>query len=235
VLLPESLPADRRIASIAVRDLHPLAVFKDAFGRPELRGLLIGFGLLALPFGFFVNNFGVLALDSIAWGPTAIGLLIAAVGIIDIVVQGWLLGVLLPRIGERAVIVSGIAAQVIGLAGLGLVASLLAEPWLFMTGALMLAAGQGAAQAAMDGAMSNAVGDDEQGWLGGATQSLNAAMSAVAPVIAGVLYVTVGHGAPYWLGAALMVVALAVVARAPIMDVARRRPETRPLDAVGSA
>ncbi len=29
----------------------------------------------------------------------------------------------------------------------------------------------------MDGVMSNAVGDDEQGWLAGATQSLNAAIA----------------------------------------------------------
>ena len=89
----------------------------------------------------------------------------AAVGIIDILIQGVLLGILLPRIGERGVIVSGIVAQMVGLIGLAIVASIFAQPWLFIVGALMLAAGQGASQAAMDGAMSNAVGDDEQGWL----------------------------------------------------------------------
>jgi len=221
-LLPESLRPENRIASIALRDLHPLAVLRDAFGRPELRGLMIGFGLLALPFGFFVNNFGVLAFDTIHWGPTAIGMLIAAVGIIDIIVQGVLLGILLPRLGERAVIVAGIVAQIVGLSALAVVASVLAQPWVFVLGALMLAAGQGASQAAMDGAMSNAVGDDEQGWLGGATQSLNAAMSAVAPVVAGVLYAAVAPSAPYWLGAALMVVAVIVVSRARIVDAAHR-------------
>jgi DHA1 family tetracycline resistance protein-like MFS transporter len=74
----------------------------------------------------------------------------------------------------------------------------------------------------MDAAMSNAVGDDEQGWLGGVTQSLNAAMSAVAPLIAGALYVTVSHAAPYWLGAALMIVAAIVVGRAHIANTAKR-------------
>ncbi|MFK4790880.1 MFS transporter [Microbacterium sp. ZW T5_56] len=223
-LLPESLEPENRIAAIRLRDLQPFAVFRDAFGRRELRGLMIGFGLLALPFGFFVNNFSVLALDSIHWGPTAIGLLTAAVGIIDIVIQGWLLGVLLPRIGERGVIISGIVAQIIGLSGLAIVASMFAQPWIFIVGALMLAAGQGASQAAMDGAMSNAVGDDEQGWLGGATQSLNAAMGTVAPLIAGALYATVSHAAPYWLGAVLMVIAIIVVARAHIPNTAQARP-----------
>ena len=220
-LLPESLKPENRIPAIRIAALHPFAVFRQAFGRRELRGLMIGFGLLALPFGFFVNNFSVMAYDSIQWGPTAIGLLIACVGIIDIIVQGALLGVLLPRMGERGVIVSGIVAQALGLVALALVASIFAQPWLFIVGALTLAAGQGAAQAAMDGAMSNAVGDDEQGWLGGATQSLNAAMSTVAPLIAGGLYAVVSHAAPYWVGAALMLIAAVVIGRAHIVSAAK--------------
>lgn len=221
-LLPESLKPENRIEKIAARDIQPFAVFKNAFGRKELRGLLIAFGLLALPFGFFVNNFSVLALDAIQWGPTQIGLLTAGVGIIDILIQGVLLGILLPRIGERGVIVSGIVAQMIGLIGLAVVASVFAQPWVFIVGALMLAAGQGASTAAMDGAMSNAVRDDEQGWLGGVTQSLNAAMGTAAPLIAGALYALVSHAAPYWLGAALMVIAVIVVARAHIANTAKK-------------
>ncbi|MEX0161077.1 MFS transporter [Microbacterium sp. LMI11-1-1.1] len=227
-LLPESLKPENRIERISIREIQPFGVFTEAFGRKELRGLMIGFGLLALPFGFFVNNFSVLALDSISWGPTQIGLLTAGVGIIDILIQGVLLGILLPRIGERGVIISGIVAQTIGLIGLAVVASVFAQPWVFIVGALMLAAGQGAATAALDGAMSNAVGDDEQGWLGGATQSLNAAMNTAAPLIAGALYVTVSHAAPYWLGAALMVVAAIVVGRAHIANTAKRDAGEQP-------
>ncbi|WP_341941392.1 MFS transporter [Microbacterium sp. LWH10-1.2] len=224
-LLPESLKPENRISAISAKDVQPFAVFTDAFGRKELRGLMIGFGILALPFGFFVNNFSVLALDSIQWGPTQIGLLTAAVGIIDILIQGVLLGILLPRMGERGVIVSGIVAQAVGLAALAIVASVLAQPWVFIVGALLLAAGQGASQAAMDGAMSNAVGDDEQGWLGGATQSLNAAMSTVAPLIAAALYAGVSHAAPYWLGVVLMIVAAIVLGRAHIANTAKTPPK----------
>jgi DHA1 family tetracycline resistance protein-like MFS transporter len=223
-LLPESLERRNRIPAIAVSDLNPFAVFRRAFVRPELRGLLIAFALLALPFGFFVNNFSVLALDSIGWGPTAIGLLIAVVGVIDIVVQGVLLGFLLPRMGERGVIVAGIAAQAAGLVALAVVASLIAQPWLFVLGALALAAGQGASQAALDGVMSNAVGPHEQGWLGGVTQSLTAAMGTIAPILAGVLYAVVAHAAPYALGAVLMAIAAATVMRAPIVDAVTNRP-----------
>ncbi len=224
-LLPESLKTHNRAGAITLRQVQPFGVFAEAFGRKELRALLIGFALLALPFGFFVNNFSVLALDSIQWGPTQIGLLTAGVGVIDILIQGVLLAVLLPRMGERGVIVSAIVSQAIGLAALAIVASVFAQPWVFIVGALLLAAGQGASQAAMDGAMSNAVGDDEQGWLGGATQSLNAAMSTIAPLIAAALYTTISHAAPYWLGVVLMAVAAVVIARAHIPNSARTLPE----------
>lgn len=234
-LLPESLKPQNRIGHISVRDLQPFAVFAHAFRRRELRGLMIGFGLLALPFGFFVNNFSVLGYDSIGWGPTEIGLLTALVGVVDIIVQGVLLGVLLPRLGERGVIISGIVAQMIGLAGLALVASLTAQPWLFVVGGLLLAAGQGASQAAMDGAMSNAVGDDEQGWLGGATQSLNAAMNTAAPLIAAALYAGLSHATPYWLGVAIMLVAAVVVGRAHIADAAKPAHAEEAGELVGAA
>lgn len=213
-LLPESLAPDKRITALDLRAVHPLAVFRGVFRRPELRALMVGLILVGLPFGFFVNNFSVLALDAISWNPTAIGLLTACVGIIDIAIQGVLLGVLLPRIGERGVIVGGILSQGVGLIALAVVASVLAQPWLFVVGALTLAAGQGAATATMDGVLSNAVGDDEQGWIAGAAQSLNSGVGAVAPLLAGLLYAHVAHAAPYILGAAFMVAAAVVIARA---------------------
>ncbi|MFT4028348.1 MAG: MFS transporter, partial [Protaetiibacter sp.] len=129
-LLPESLPREKRVARLDLTALHPFAVFRDVFRRPELRSLMVGLLLVGIPFGFFVNNFSVLGLDAIGWDATAIGLLTAAVGIIDIVIQGWLLGVLLPRIGERGVIVSGIVAQAAGMIALAVLASLFAQPWL---------------------------------------------------------------------------------------------------------
>lgn len=213
-VLPESLAPENRAPAIQLSDLHPIRVLTGVFKRPELRGLIIGFILVTVPFTFFVNNFSVLGLDSIAWDATKIGLLTAAVGVIDIVIQGGLLGILLPRIGERGVIVSGILAQALGLLGLAVVGSLLAQPWLFIIGTLALAAGQGGATAAMDGVMSNTVADNEQGWLAGATQSLNSAIGMIAPLLAGLLYSGVGHSAPYWLGLAMMATAAVVLGRA---------------------
>jgi DHA1 family tetracycline resistance protein-like MFS transporter len=220
-LLPESLPREKRVPRLDLASLHPIAVFRDIFRRPELRPLMIVLVLIGVPFGFFVNNFSVLGLDEIGWDATAIGLLTATVGIVDIAIQGWLLGVLLPRIGERGVIVSGIVAQAIGMIALAVLAFVFAQPWLFITGALVLAAGQGAATATMDGVLSNAVADDEQGWLAGAAQSLNSGVGVIAPILAGVMYAQLGHASPYVLGAAMMVAAAMLLGRTRIASPSR--------------
>ncbi len=221
-VLPESLAPANRSAKIDVKALHPFAVFRDAFVRKELRGLLIGFALSLIPFFMFINNFSVLALDSIQWNATQVGLVVAAVGIVDIAIQGALLPLLLPRIGERGVIIAGIVVQALGLGALALVGSLFAEPWLFVVGSLVMAAGQGASQASMDGVMSNSVGDDEQGWIAGVGQSLSSGVGMIAPLLAGALYATVGHSAPYWLGLLLMVAAAIVLGRARFASPSKR-------------
>lgn len=214
VLLPESLPVERRTRSIVLGELRPFRVVRGTFARPELRGLMVGIVLVTVPFSMFVNNFSVMALDSIGWTATTIGLLTAVVGVVDIVVQGALLGPLLRRVGERGVLLSGVLGQAVGILALAVVASLLAQPWLFIVGTLVLAAGQGAAQATLDGIASSAVGAHEQGWLAGGIQSLTAGIGVVAPLLAGALYAGVGHGAPYWLGAVMMIAAVLVLQRA---------------------
>ena len=219
--LPESLVPAKRTPRLDLTALHPFRAIRDAFRRPELRGLLLGVVLASVPFFFFINNFSVLALDAVHWNATLVGLLTASVGVIDIVIQGVLLGILLPRIGERGVIVSGIVTQAFGLLALVIVASVFAQPWVFVVGALALAAGQGAAVATMDGVLSNAVGDDEQGWLAGTTQSLNSAIGMIAPLLAGVLYAGIAHAAPYVLGLGLMIAAAIVIFRTRFANAAK--------------
>lgn len=215
-LLPESLPREKRTRSLHLPHLHPFKVLKDAFSRPQLRPVLLGFTLVALPFGFFVNNFAVLALDAVQWNATQIGLTVAGVGIVDIIVQGVLLGILLPRIGERGVVIAGIASQGVGCVALAIVGSVFNSPVLVIVGALVLAAGQGAAGAALQGLMSTAVEDNEQGWLAGAVSAINSASGMIAPLLAGFLYTGIAHSAPYWLGAAMFVLAAVLLLRAKL-------------------
>ncbi|MFT4235685.1 MAG: MFS transporter [Microbacterium sp.] len=230
VMLPESLAPERRRNTFSFAELNPVKVIGGAFRRPSLRPLLLGFLLLGIPFAFFINNSGVLALDSVGWGATQLGVLTSIIGVLDIIIQGVLLGFLLPRMGERGLIIAGAAIQGLGCLALAVVAGLFAQPWLLVVGYLAFGGGQGAATAAMDGALSSSVGDDEQGWLAGASQAIQSAIGMLAPLVVGLIYATMGHSVPYWLGAAMFAAAIWVFARSGISSPSKRRaPE--PVDA----
>lgn len=223
LVLPESLAKQNRRAELDLSELHPFTVISAAFGRKELRALLIGFTLISIPFAFFANNFTVLALDSVGWGPTEVGWVLSAVGVSDILIQGVLLGWLLSSLGERGVVIAGMIGQLVGCLGLALVASVLPMPWLLAGAGLVLAAGQGGQTAALDGLMSASVAADEQGWLAGGLTSLGSAVQMLAPLLAGWLY-GISHGAPYWIGIGLIAAAALTLLRS-----ARRvRPGIQP-------
>jgi DHA1 family tetracycline resistance protein-like MFS transporter len=224
VALPESLAQEHRSQGLRLEHLHPFKVLSDAFSRVQLRPLLVGFALVSIPFVFFVNNISVAALDSVGWGPTEVGLLISVIGVLDIVIQGGLLALLLPRLGERGVVVAGIATQAIGCAGIAVAASFLPLPWLLGAAALLMAAGEGGMTAALSGLMSASVGVDEQGWLAGGVQSLGSAIQMVAPLLAGWLYSTGGHATPYWVGLAMILAAGTVFARSRLASPALAAP-----------
>ncbi|AHW62745.1 Putative tetracycline-efflux transporter [Corynebacterium glyciniphilum AJ 3170] len=228
VALPESHVPENRTARLTVEQIHPLNVFREAFARPSLRMLLSGLLLVAIPFSFFVNNYSVLAMDTVNWSPTQIGLLNSCIGVLDIVIQGVLLGILLKWVGERGVILGGLVVQATGVLLLALLASAFNDPWLLIMGTLMLGAGEGPMTATLNGVLSTSVSDDEQGWLAGVTQGMQNAVGVVVPLAVGVLY-GIGIAVPYWIALVLLCAAFVVLSRAAFDSPSRgRRAPERP-------
>ena len=230
-VLPETHRKENRITEVHPAQMHPFKVIGDAFGRPALRSLLIGFTLITIPFAFFVNNFSVLALDTLKWGPTQVGLLTSGIGVTDIIIQGGLLGILIKVLGERGVVIAGTIGQLVGCLAIAAASAFLPSAWLFGSAALIFGAGQGGQTAAMEGMLSGAVGADEQGWLAGGISSIGSAVQMLAPLLAGGLYVAVSHSFPYWLGAVLIAVAVVVLYR-PAHQPATPTPEPDALPSV---
>ena len=208
VLLPESLPVGRRTRHLTFSRTNPVTAFRTAFSRPGLRGPLIGLMLVAVPFGFFINNYSVVAMDAVSWDAVRVGLLTSGVGVLDIVVQGGLLGLLLPRFGERRVILVGASAQLAGFSAVATVAGLVHEPWLIVVGTLLIGGGEGMVTATLAGVLSSKVGEGEQGWLAGVVEGVQTGVGVIAPLLVGLLYSVAGHATPYWLGCLLIFGAL---------------------------
>ena len=213
VLLPESLPAGRRARDLEFDRTNPVTAFRSAFSRQGLRGPLTGLVLVAVPFGFFINNYSVVAMDAVSWDAVRVGLLTSGVGVLDIVVQGGLLALLLPRLGERRVILVGATGQLAGFAAVATVAGLVHEPWLIVVGTLLIGGGEGMVTATLTGVLSSAVGEGEQGWLAGVIEGVQSGVGVIAPLVVGLLYSGAGHATPYWLGCLLIFGALVLFGR----------------------
>jgi DHA1 family tetracycline resistance protein-like MFS transporter len=59
--------------------------------------------------------------------------------------------------------------------------------------------------------LSQAVGDEEQGWLAGSMSAIGSAVQMVGPLLAGLLYLRVAPFAPYLLAAGVLLAAAILV------------------------
>ena len=213
VALPERLNPERRTERLSLADVNPLRSLGEAVRRPGLGPLSLAFALAAVPLALMAGNLPVLAMNVLAWNTIEVGLLLSAVGIVDIVVQGGLLVLFLRVMGERGVVVGGLLGQAFGCGLVVVMAAFLPVSWLFVVGALLFALAQGATGAVLQGMLSQAVGDDEQGWLAGSMSAIGSAVQMVGPLLAGLLYVQVGPFAPYLLAVVVLLVAAVLVRR----------------------
>lgn len=168
-----------------------LQTYAQYFQRPGLRERLFQFMCFITSFSLFVSGFALFAERRFMWegrpfGPREIGFLFGFVGFLGIILQGGLIGRLVKRFGESALVSAGFVALVIGYAGLGLASTL---GVLAMVG-VFSAFGNGVIRPALTSLITQEAGRHEQGVVLGITQSLMSMASIVTPVIAGVL---IGH------------------------------------------
>jgi MFS transporter, DHA1 family, tetracycline resistance protein len=212
-VLPESLDPTQRTKHFSLSEVNPLRSIGDALRRPGLGSLIGVFALAAVPLALFGGNVPVFTMDVLSWNTVEVGLLMSAVGIVDIIVQGGLLALMLRVMGERGVVLGGLLGQAFGCGLIVAVAAFLPASWLFVTGALLFAMAQGATGAVLQGLLSQAVDDNEQGWLAGSMSAIGSAVQMIGPILAGLLYLRVAPFAPYLVATAVLLVAGFLVRR----------------------
>lgn len=202
VVLRESLPAERRNAQ--ERKRFSYAEVKRAFGQPGASLVLWASFLCMLGFVGMETTFPLLGKKNAALGPRELGFVFSFVGIMMVFVQGFLIGRLTPRFGERVLSMAGCAAMGVALLLMPFAHGLTN---LFATVAL-LALGSGLATPSMSTLLSRMTPQHEQGSVMGMNQSLGALARAFGPMVAGPLY-DVHPAVTYGAGGLLMFVSLA--------------------------
>jgi DHA1 family tetracycline resistance protein-like MFS transporter len=174
--------------------------------RPELRRLFILAFLCTLVFAAFETTFALVAAARYGLGARAVGGALAWAGIVQAAAQGYLVGRLARRFGERWLIRVGIVALAIGLGPLASFSSV--ASLIILLG--LAAAGYGFANPAIASLLSKLAGAASKGEALGVNQSALSLARIAGPLLAGVAYQSVSPPAPYFAAALLMLVGLLV-------------------------
>jgi DHA1 family tetracycline resistance protein-like MFS transporter len=207
--LPESIVIGATRPVWRWQQLNPFAQLAQVLG---IAGLRVPF---AAAFSFFFagtmlqSNFAVYLKDILQLGPAGIGWVLLAVGVMDIVSQGLLTRVLLPRLGAGQLTRLGLAINAVGFA---LIACLVFVPrieFLFIS-IVIFTLGDGLFQPSMNAIIANAAPANAQGQVQGANQSQQALARMLGPLLAAVLS-PLSANAPYWAGGLIAMLGLSVL------------------------
>jgi DHA1 family tetracycline resistance protein-like MFS transporter len=208
--LPESLSQENRLKTIRMRDLNPLKQMSDVFKLANLRWFLLAGFFYAFPFAMFQSTWTILMKDCLGWNPTQAGLIATTAGVVDIVVQGLLVGILITIFGDVKLSIVALIVVAISYLLLGSVA-LIASPIPLISGVILFAGAGGLVENALRGLISRMVGPGEQGRVAGANQSVESLALILGPLFGGIAYTQWGHFQTYGAGAFIIVLAIVSV------------------------
>lgn len=209
-VLPESLqPENRR--EFRWRQANPVSSLKKLAQLKGVGSLVFVIGLSALAQFVLHTSWVLYTSFKFGWGPFENGMSLFAVGVMSVVVQGFLLPRLLKIFSAQRLVVLGLASSVIT----NFVWGAAAEGWMMYAIIVFNVLGF-AASAAMQSLISNSADARTQGQTMGAVASLNSLMAVAAPVLgAGLLGLVSGLpkgdwriGAPFYFCAALQLLSL---------------------------
>jgi MFS family permease len=196
-LLPGGVPPQAHAGADAGpggRRMNPFAPshYASYFARPVLGGLFLQFFCFIFAFSTFTSGFALFAERRFTWhdhpfGPREIGYLFSYVGFLGIIIQGGLMGRIVKRFGEPALVATGFTCMALGYATLGFVGAL---PLLVMV-STCAGFGNAVLRPNLSSLITQAAGRQEQGVVIGLSQSLGSVAQIIAPALGGFL---IGQG-----------------------------------------
>jgi DHA1 family tetracycline resistance protein-like MFS transporter len=178
--------------------------------RPALRAIAAASFLVTCSQAIFESIFAIWALRKFGFGPRTVGLVLFALAFIAVGVQGGLVRVLVPRLGEARLAIYGVASYV---AGLAVVAAAGNVTFTFM-GLALCGVGGGAFIPCAAALASKQADERERGAVMGTYQVGASLARALVPLVSGTIYANFGPSAPFLAGAAVTAPAAWLVWRA---------------------
>lgn len=175
-VLPESLPPERR-RPFEWRRANPVgALIRLKSAHPVVLLLAATVFVWTLSYQSLYSIWSYHGQQRYGWTPEQVGWSLAAVGVTGAIVQGFLGRKLIPRFGQRNIIIVGLLSAVAGYSTYAMADA----GWMVYLG-IAVSACQGLVFPCLQGLMSAEVGPTEQGELQGAVASIQSLSSIVGP------------------------------------------------------
>ena len=182
-VLPESLPVEWRAARFDWKKANPVGSLKLLRSHGDLLGLASVLFLFQLAQTVLPSIFVLYTGYRYGWTPGFMGLTLGLTGVLGIVVQVFLVGPVVARIGERGSLLAG---AFFGALGFAVYAFAPSTGW-YLAGAPIFAL-MGLLVPGLMGLMSRRVEPQAQGQLQGANQSIQGIASMIGPLLFGLTF-----------------------------------------------
>lgn len=209
-VLPESLPSSER-RSFNWKRANPIGSLMNLKKYPVVSGLVVSLVLIYIAGHAVQSNWAYYTMFKFEWDEAMVGYSLGVVGVLVAIVQGGLIRVVIPRLGQAKAVYIGIALNAIGLFCFGM-ASL---SWMMFVFLIPYCLG-GISGPALQGIISSQVPSNEQGELQGALTSLISLTSIVGPLMMNSIFAYFSSdqapiylpGASFYLAGIFMIISL---------------------------
>ncbi len=174
-ILPESLDKKLR-RPFEWRRANPLGSLMQLKRYPAVGGLVVSLVFVYLAAHAVQSNWSFFNIEKFKWTPKMIGISLGVVGLLVAVVQGGLVRIINPKIGNEKSVYVGLGLYALGL----LLFAFASQSWMMFVFLIPYCLG-GIAGPALQSIISGHVPANEQGELQGALTSLMSATSIVGP------------------------------------------------------
>ena len=112
-ILPESLAKDKR-REFSWQRANPVGSMVNAAKYPAIIGLVLALLLLYIASHSVQSNWGFYVMEKFKWDSSMIGYSLSVVGVAIAIVQGGLIRIIIPKIGNKNAIILGFILYIIG-------------------------------------------------------------------------------------------------------------------------
>ena len=209
-VLPESLSVENR-RKFEWKRANPLSSIKQLKKYPAVSGLVISYFLIYLAANSVQSTWSFFTIQQFSWNPRMIGISLGLVGLLVGIVQGGLIRLINPLIGNKRSVYIGMALYTIGL----ILFSIASQSWMMFVFLVPYCLG-GICGPALQSIISGQVPANQQGELQGSLTSIMSLTSIIGPVVMTSLFSYFTQptapfhfaGAPFLLGSILMALSL---------------------------